>query len=87
MGVGRDEVQVLYGPRNGGLESDHLRYQGDGAIFNPDNNGDVYGLEGGGHGEGEVDGGAIVHEFNFEVDDQEVVGFQDKIFLGFVFFC
>ena len=63
-----------------------MRYQGDGAIFNPDNYRNFYGLEGGGHGDGEVNGGAIVHQFNFKVDDEEVVGFQDEIFLCFISF-
>ena len=86
LGIGGDKVQVLNCSWNGGLEPDYLRYQGDGAIFNPDNYRNFYGLEGGGHGDGEVDGGAIVHKFNFEVDDEEVVGFQDEIFLCFISF-
>ena len=63
-----------------------MRYQCDGAIFNPDNYRNFYGLEGGSHSDGEVDRGAIVHQVNFKVDDKEVVGFQDEIFLCFVSF-
>ena len=63
-----------------------MRYQCDGSIFNSNNYWNFDGLDGGGHGDGKVDGGAIVHKFDFEVDDEEVVGFQDEIFLSFVSF-